>query len=121
MSGTCISLFFYVSIEKENYIENDELFPLIIFNSSFTSDRLGVTALGIIYTSFYNPLKVYTVVTFKKVNFKSIHSYGTGVRLYALSVSVHNSSSSRNDYVRVKMENITAEENIQNLEFEHSL
>ena len=116
--GMCISLFFHVSNKKQNYIENDQLSPLTIFNSSFISDSLGkaITALGLIYISFYNPLKVYTVVKFQKVNFTSIHSSGTGTCLYALS-DVHDSSSLRNDYVQIIMENITAEKNFQNLEF----
>ena len=116
--GRCISLFFHVSNKKQNYIENDQLSPLTIFNSSFISDRLGGTSttLGIIYISFYNPLKVYTVVKFQKVIFTSIHSSGTGTCLYALS-DVHDSSSLRNDYVQIIMENITAEKNFQNLEF----
>ena len=119
--GRCISLFFHVSNKKQNYIENDQLFPLTIFNSSFISDSLGdtITALGLIYISFYNPLKVYTVVKFQKVNFTSIQSSGTGTCLYALS-DVHDSSSLRNDYVQIIMENITAEKNFQNLEFLHS-
>ena len=75
-----------------------------------------ITALGLIYISFYNPLKVYTVVKFQKVNFTSIHSSTTGTCLYALS-DVHDSSSLRNDYVQIIMENITAEKNFQNLEF----
>ena len=105
----CISLFFHVSNKKQNYIENDQLSPLTIFNSSFISDRLGGTSttLGLIYISFYNPLKVYTVVKFQKVNFTSIHSLS----------DVHDSSSLRNDYVQIIMENITAEKNFQNLEF----
>ena len=55
--GTCISLFFRVSNKKQNYIENDQLFPLTIFNSSFTSDHLGrtYTALGLIYIFFHYP------------------------------------------------------------------
>ena len=121
--GMCISLFFHVSNKKQNYIENDQLSPLTIFNSSFISDRCWVTqvtALGIIYISFHNPLKVYTVVKFKKVNFTSIHSSETGTCLYALS-DVHDSSSLRNDYVQIIMENITAEKNFQNIEFAHSL
>ena len=119
--GRCISLFFHVSNKKQNYIENDQLSPLTIFNSSFISDRFGgtYTALGIIYISFHNPLKVYTVVKFQKVNFTSIHSSTTGTCLYAFS-DVHDSSSLRNDYVQIIMENITAEKNFQNLEFARS-
>ena len=77
------------------------------------------TALGLIYIFFHNPLKVYTVVKFQKVNFTSIHSFGTGTCLYALS-DVCDSNSLRNDYVKVIMENITAEKNVQNSEFAHS-
>ena len=85
------------------------------------SERLGsmVTTLGLNYVIFHYSLKVYTVVKFQKVNFTSIHSSGTGTCLYALS-DVRDNSSSRNDYVKVIKENITAEKDIQNLEFEHS-
>ena len=117
--GTCISLFFHVSNKKQHYIESNQLSPLTIFNCLFFSDRLGgtSTALGLNYIFFHYPLKVYTVVKFKKVNFTSIHSSGTGTCLYALS-DVHDSSSLRNDYVQVIMENITAEKNFQNHEFQ---
>ena len=83
------------------------------------SKRLGnmVTTLGLNYVSFHYSLKVYTVVKFQKVNFTSIHSSGTGTCLYALS-DVHDSNSLRNDYVQVIMENITAEKNFQNHEFQ---
>ena len=67
--------------------------------------------MGLIYISFHNPLKVYTVLTFRKVSFTSIQSSGTGTCLYALS-DVHDSNSLRNDYVQVIMENITAEKNL---------
>ena len=88
--GMCISLFFHVSNKKQNYIENDQLSPLTIFNSSFISDSLGktITALGLIYISFYIPLKVYTVLMFQKVNFTSIHSSGTSTCLYACQMSM---------------------------------
>ena len=110
--GTSISLFFHVRNKKQKYIENNQLSPLTITNCSFFNDRLGSTkTAGLIYTSFYNPLKVYTVVKFEKVNFTSIHSFGTGTCLYALS-DVHDSNSLRNDYVQVIMENITAEKNL---------
>ena len=113
--GMCISLFFHVSNEKQNYIENDQLSPLSI------TDHLGrtKTALGLIYISFHYPLKVYTFVKFKKVIFTSILSSGTGTCLYALS-DVHDSSSSKNDYVKIIMENITAKKNFQSLEFVRS-
>ena len=119
--GMCISLFFHVSNKKQNYIENDQLSPLTILNSSFTYDCSGnlKTVLGIVYISFHNPLKVYTVLKFKKVNFTLVHSFGTGTCLYALS-DVHDSSSLRNDYVQIIMEKITAEKNVQNSEFAHS-
>ena len=118
--GTCISLFFHVSNKKQNYSENNQLSPLTIFDSSFTSDYFGNrnTTLGLIYLSFHYPLKVCTVVKFQKVNFTSIQSSGTGTCLYALS-DVHDSNSLRNDYVQVIMENITAEKNFQYQEFEH--
>ena len=117
--GRYISLFFHVSNKKQNYIENDQLSPLNIFNCLFSSDYLGKirTTLGLIYIFFRYPLKVYTVVKFKKVIFTSIHSSGTGTCLYALS-DVHDSSSLRNDYVQVIMENINAEKNFQNHEFQ---
>ena len=117
--GRCISLFFHVSNKKQHYIENDQLSPLNIFNCSFSSHRLGKTstALGLIYIYFHYPLKVYTVVKFKKVNFTSIHSSGTGTCLYALS-NVHDSNSLRNDYVHVIMEDIIAKRNFQNHEFD---
>ena len=116
--GMCISLFFHVSNKKQNYIESNQLFPLTIFNCSFLY-HLGRTrtALGLIYILFHYSLKVYTIVKFKKVNFTSIHSSGTGTCLYALS-DVHDSNSLRNDYVQVIMENITAEKNFQNHEFQ---
>ena len=117
--GTCISLFFHVSNKKQNYIENDQLSPLTIFNSSFISDRLGDTntAFGLIYLSFHYSLKVYTVVKFQKVNFTSIQSSGTGTCVYALS-DVHGSNYLRNEYVQVIMENITAEKIFQNHELQ---
>ena len=117
--GRCISLFFHVSNKKQHYIENDQLSLLTIINCLFFYDQLSSTAttLGLNYIFFHYPLKVYTVVKFKKVNFTSIHSSGTGTCLYALS-DVHDSSSSMNDYVKIIMENITAEKNIQNHEFE---
>ena len=112
--GRCISLFFHVSNKKQHYIENDQLSPLTIFNCLFFNDHLGRTqTAGLIYTSFYNPLKVYTVVRLNKVNFTSIQSSGTGTCLYALS-DVLDSNSLRNDYVQVVMEDITAEKNFQN-------
>ena len=116
--GTCISLFFLVSNKKQNYIENDQLSPLTIFNCSFVYDRLGnlVTTLGLNYIYIHYSLKVYTVVNFKKVNFTSILSSGTGTCVYALS-DVHDSSSLRNDYVQIIMENITAEKNFRKYEF----
>ena len=119
--GTCISLFFHVSNKKQNYIENDQLSPLKIFNCLFFYDHLGATSstLGILYMFFRYPLKVYTVVTFRKVNFTSIQSSGTGTCLYALS-DVHDSNSLRNNYVHVIMEDITAEKNFQNHEFDRS-
>ena len=117
--GMCISLFFHVSNKKQHYIENDQLSPLNILNCSFFSDHFGGTntAFGLIYLSFHYSLKVYTLVKFQKVNFTSIHLSGTGTCLYALS-DVHSSDYLRNDYVQVIMENITAEKNFQNLEFE---
>ena len=117
--GRGISLFFHVSNKKQHYIENDQLSPLTIFNCSFFSDHLGGTSttLELIYIFFHYPLKVDTIVKFKKVNFTSIHSSGTGTCLYALS-DVHDSSSLRNDYVKVIMENINAEKNFQNHEFQ---
>ena len=117
--GMCISLFFHVSNKKQHYIENDQLSPFTIYNSSFTLDYWSYTNMGQIYIYFHYPLKVYTVVKFQKVNFTSIQSSGTGTCLYALS-DVHDSSSSRNDYVEVIMENIIAEKNFQNHEIAHS-
>ena len=118
-AGTCISLFFHVSNKKQNYIENDQLSPLTIFNCLFFYDRVGmIKTAGLIYTSFHNPLKLYTIVQLKNINFTSIHSSETGTCLYALS-DVHDKNSSRNDYVKVIMENITAEKNIQSHEFQH--
>ena len=119
--GMCISLFFHVSNKKQNYIENDQLSPLTIFNCSFFYDQLSsmATTLGLNYIFFHYPLKVYTVVKFQKVNFTSIHSSETGTCLYALS-DVHDSSSLRNDYVQIIMENITAEKNVQISEFAYS-
>ena len=66
--GMCISLFFHVSNKKQHYIENDQLSPLNIFNCSFLY-HLGRTEtdLGLIYIFFHYPLKVYTVVKFKKL------------------------------------------------------
>ena len=118
--GMCISLFFHVSNKRQHHIENDQLSPLSIFNCSFLY-HLGRTGtdLGLIYIFFHYPLKVYTVVKFKKVNFKSIHSSGTGICLYALS-DVHDSNSLRNNYVHVIMEDITAKKNFQNHEFDRS-
>ena len=119
--GTCISLFFHVNNKKQHYIENDQLSPLKTFNCLFFYDHLGGTSttLGLNYIYFHYSLKVYTVVKFQNVNFTSIHSFGTGTCLYALS-DVHDSSSLRNDYVKVIMENITAEKNVQISEFTHS-
>ena len=117
--GTCISLFFHVSNEKQDYIENNQLSPLTIFNCLFFSNHLGnlVTTLGLNYIFFHYSLKVYTVVKFRKVNFTSIHSSGTGTCLYALS-DVHDSNSLRNDYVQIIMEDITAEKNFRNHMFQ---
>ena len=71
--GTCISLFFHVSNKKQNYIENDQLSLLTIINCLFFYDHVGrAETAGLIYTSFHNPLKVYTVVWLSKVNFTSI-------------------------------------------------
>ena len=119
--GMCISLFFHVSNKKQNYIENDQLSPLTIFNCSFFYDQLSsmATTLGLNYIYFHYPLKVYTVVNFKKVIFTSILSSGTGTCLYALS-DVHDSSSTKNDYVQIIMENIIAKKNFQSLEFVRS-
>ena len=39
--GICISLFFHVSNKKQNYIENDQLSPLTIFNCSFFLNDWG--------------------------------------------------------------------------------
>ena len=116
--GRCISLFYHVSNKKQNYVKNDQLSPLTIYNCLFFYDQLGnmVTTLGLNYVSFHYSLKVYTVVNFKEVNFTSIHSSGTGTCLYALS-DVHDSSSLRNDYVQIIMENITAEKNFRKYEF----
>ena len=72
---------------------------------------------GLIYTSFHNPLKVYTVVRLSKVNFTSIQSSGTGTCLYALS-DIHDINSLRNDFVQVVMEDITAEKNFQIRDFQ---
>ena len=117
--GTCISLFFHVSNKKQNYIENDQLSLLTIINCLFFYDHVGrAKNSGLIYASFHNPLKIYTIVQLKNINFTSIVSSGTGTCLYALS-DVHDSNSSRNDYVKVIMVNITAEKNIQNHEFQH--
>ena len=78
-----------------------------------------VTTLGLNYVSFHYSLKVYTVVKFKNIIFTSIHSSETGTCLYALS-DVYDSSSSKNDYVKIIMENITAKKNFQGIEFVHS-
>ena len=72
-----------------------------------------VTTLGLNYVSFHYSLKVYTA---RKL---ILHQFIYLELGHALS-DVHDSSSSRNDYVEVIMENITAEKNIQNHEFEHS-
>ena len=117
--GSYLSLFFYVSNKEQHYSENDQLFPLTISNCSFTSDRHHSgkdTSWGIIYLYFNYPLKVYTTVIFKRVNFTSIRSSGTGSCLYALS-DVRDSNSLKNDYVKVIMEDITAEKNFQNSRF----
>ena len=117
--GSCISLFFHVTNKKQNYIENDQLSPLTIINCLFFYDHVGTFKnSGLIYASFHNPLKIYTIVQLKNINFTSIVSSETGTCLYALS-DVHDKNSSRNDYVKVIMENITAEKNIQNHEFQH--
>ena len=116
--GTCISLFFHVSNKKQNYIENDQLSLLTIINCLFFYDHVGrAKTAGLIYTSFHNPLKVYTVVRLSKVNFTSIQSSGTGTCLYALS-DIHDINSLRNDYVQVVMEDITAEKNFQIRDFQ---
>ena len=116
--GRCISLFFHISNKKQHYIENDQLSLLTIINCFFFNDHFGRTqTAGLIYTSFLNPLKVYTVVWLNKVNFTSIQSSGTGTCLYALS-DVHDSNSLRNDYVQVVMEDITAVKNFQNRDFQ---
>ena len=118
--GSYLTLYFHVSNKKLHNFESNQLFPLTIFNCSFTSDRRGKeTTWGSVYAYFYNPLKVYTVVKFKKVNFTSIHSSGSGTCLYASS-DLHDSSSLRNKYVQVVMENITAKKNSQNHEFQQS-
>ena len=85
---------------------------------STINDHLGkVRTAGLIYTSFYNPLNLYTVVRLNKVNFTSIHPSGTGACLYALS-DVHDSNSLRNHYVMIIMEDFTVEKNFQNHEFQ---
>ena len=117
--GSYLSLFFCASDKEQHYSENDQLFPLTISNCSFTSDRHRSSkdlSSGIIYLYFYNPLKVHTIVMFKKVNFTSIRSSGTGSCLYVLS-DVRDSDSLKNDYVQVIMEDITAEKNFQNNRF----
>ena len=117
--GTCISLIFHVSNKKQNYIENDQLSLLTIINCLFFYDYVDTTKnSGLIYASFHNPLKIYTIVQLKNINFTSILSSETGTCLYALS-DVHDKNSSRNDYVKVIMENITAEKNVQNHQFQH--
>ena len=120
--GSYLSLFFYVRNKEQHYSENDQLFPLTISNCSFTANPHHSdkdTSLGIIYLYFYNPLKVHTIVKFRKVNFTLIRSSGTGSCLYALS-DVRDSNSLRNDYVQVIMEDITAEKNFQNDRFIHT-
>ena len=116
--GTCIFTFFHVSNKKQHYIENDQLSLLTIINCLFFYDHVGrAKTAGLIYTSFHNPLKVYTVVRLSKVNFTSIQSSGTGTCLYALS-DIHDINSLRNDFVQVVMEDITAEKNFQIRDFQ---
>ena len=118
--GSHLSFLFYASDSKQNYKKDDRLFPLTIFNCTFTYDgRSKYHSLGIIYVHYYIKLKVYTIVKFSKVNFTSIRSHGTGTCLHALS-SAQDSSSLRNDYIQIIMENITAENNIQLIEFERT-
>ena len=118
--GSHLSLFFHASDKKQNYMhsEKDQLLPLNISNCSFMSSLLPkYHSRAKIYVYFYNPLKVYTVVKLKEVNFTSFHSFGIGTCLHALS-DLHDSSSLRNNYVQFIMENIMAEKNIQHIEFD---
>ena len=51
--GSYIKFFFYINDKKQQYNKNDQLFPLTIFNCSFTPDHLPKDSFyGVIYAFF---------------------------------------------------------------------
>ena len=114
--GSCVSFFIHLRDKTYHNVESSKLYPLTIFNCSFTPDRLHYYASwGLIRTYFVNPMKV-TVVRLKKINFTSIEIAGTGTCLYA--EGINNLKKYR---AQVIMENISAERNRRrNNAFTHS-